>query len=1255
MYRRERARLWSRVVAPVLVLLLSCRTKDSGESSLAGIETGACAGVSASDGLEFPAKSQVARAAQVARWRVVGVPANGGISFSYIVTGLAETRVPMVLGTGILDAATLATLGPQPTREQVATLVPALQFAWGARDANTPSDAALGRALSEDMPYLTCLEQLGATAQQAVQTKPLPLTASSPGGAASCRAQEIGLLNVGALTLARLTAALAKQDLGGVAQAAATFADANRDLNCCRGLDSPVVSRGEQCSCAARFPDRPVLREIPASDPVDNQYLCEACPASSPKWNGHSCEVCPPGDAACSTNKCPMSAPQWDGTSCKPCPKGEAWSIARQLCSRNGADLNWTKFLPNKTGRGGNPACFYNVTFSATGYYDIFGNVSTFTLLGGAQFNDKKWYPNFTAPPNARGPIHGIGLQTIEASTDLDPSCKADVYNPPLVFVPVHYATIIDGESGSPAARPLWGGTQEWGYSTWGQLSNAQSVGPWCCRYLYNNSCALSRRAESQTFDIQLLDVQIDPAFSAGVANCDRDYPPGPYTPPPVETPRGPSECPNGALLNDGSCEGGGPCAAPLVPDKDGSCMCPADGPPVLLGDDGKPVSPAQCGCSEGRRWNATKKACEHDAKCFGAVGDNCTPLQSDPKLKRVLGAPACGAAARGPQSACLSDPLYDPVAALQYQSISVGSLLHDDCCRRHPNGLFCGGDSSEPAACASEFLRGTQETLVPGAVWRKLFDPNVAMNDAAICADDACGTLTPYAGQLLAPAGSVMASDDARFCQSGSVTRLPSGETLCSGGYQTSRPTERVVAANPPAEAPTGGDCERFTGTAEEMRYWVTAGTSLAKGSFLSLARGMSAADMRAYYESVVQISRSRANSPTQLWVWRDAHRMIQSAAVLTADPAEGSATLESLTATRDGAASPLFRCLVDSFTVKGAGTLIVVATPQAPGFWAAEAVRVNRDETYPVFAARRPTAQGADDEWYFVSNETEVNPGVGPKFDTVISGKPAENDRPFFTPLGTNFEAGQSRKIIAAHGRGLSTAFKVPSGITLIDLTPRNYVIIGNVVRNVSLGYNVASLPARVYSPGDIVSDRALAPLESEKRWVPQPDPTGTRTVSKAEDIYFVASATTLSAVVTQLSAQGRTGTYYVGSCNNLESRPAGVVMWGSFFEPYDTLGSVRTCDDAVLAAASREAQAACGSNMFDGHLECLDAFETTLCRVTGGAASTRRQQGEDCRATLVSERDMCWGGVANAWRDTAIRASGRFSDDCARCSSR
>lgn len=160
------------------------------------------------------------------------------------------------------------------------------------------------------------------------------------------------------------------------------------------------------------------------------------------------------------------------------------------------------------------------------------------------------------------------------------------------------------------------------------------------------------------------------------------------------------------------------------------------------------------------------------DEPCFGAIGNGC-------------------AGGGGGPADLLAPPAKDIGGGMKTQEVSVGSILHDNCCVDNPNGQHCNGynaaqelmNDSQP--CVKEWRKAFYNTR-DGRKWTATFGPynsNVKSDDLTKAAarktrlSDGTGNFKyDYAGQetvstrkLAAPKGTSLDYSDKAFCASGS------------------------------------------------------------------------------------------------------------------------------------------------------------------------------------------------------------------------------------------------------------------------------------------------------------------------------------------------------------------------------------------------------------------------------------------------------------------------------------------------------
>lgn len=212
-------------------------------------------------------------------------------------------------------------------------------------------------------------------------------------------------------------------------------------------------------------------------------------------------------------------------------------------------------------------------------------------------------------------------------------------------------------------------------------------------------------------------------------------------------------------------------------------CVCPLDAP--RWDPDAR-----SCACTEeGRVYDPVEGRCRPEERCFGALGAQCTPLQRDPAFTGIFPV-SCGIDHVGPPRdavPCTADPWFREVVdtegrALQWQAVGVGSLRHDQCCRRHPQGFFCGEHGSLFGTCREEFNLAIADFLTPGATWGRLFDPETpSATDIFVDGDWRRDELTSYGRGLRAGAGADVRDGDGWACASGETWDRPRCQRVCA------------------------------------------------------------------------------------------------------------------------------------------------------------------------------------------------------------------------------------------------------------------------------------------------------------------------------------------------------------------------------------------------------------------------------------------------------------------------------------------
>ena len=127
------------------------------------------------------------------------------------------------------------------------------------------------------------------------------------------------------------------------------------------------------------------------------------------------------------------------------------------------------------------------------------------------------------------------------------------------------------------------------------------------------------------------------------------------------------------------------------------------------------------------------------DAPCFGAAGNGCATIGE-----------------RAQPGYCKAQPGGREVECV----VNAGSIEHDSCCATHPNGRGCAGKGDD-GSCAYEWDK-SQSRTAHGLYWTRRFDPLKPNRNGV-----------PDFNQLCAPAGSVIAAGDERWCCSRSASAL--------------------------------------------------------------------------------------------------------------------------------------------------------------------------------------------------------------------------------------------------------------------------------------------------------------------------------------------------------------------------------------------------------------------------------------------------------------------------------------------------
>lgn len=154
------------------------------------------------------------------------------------------------------------------------------------------------------------------------------------------------------------------------------------------------------------------------------------------------------------------------------------------------------------------------------------------------------------------------------------------------------------------------------------------------------------------------------------------------------------------------------------------------------------------------------------DERCFGAVGSACGGFfegigmlfnRAAAALSLTLiNTAAVGCIPWGTQSACW---------------VSTGSIKHDNCCVRNPNGVACGGNNSE-STCSAEWDEAVRASA-RGRVWVQAFDAGRRADLTPVASPRSryAGGEVNETARLCAPSGTYLDDNQVAFCCSGSAT----------------------------------------------------------------------------------------------------------------------------------------------------------------------------------------------------------------------------------------------------------------------------------------------------------------------------------------------------------------------------------------------------------------------------------------------------------------------------------------------------
>lgn len=129
-------------------------------------------------------------------------------------------------------------------------------------------------------------------------------------------------------------------------------------------------------------------------------------------------------------------------------------------------------------------------------------------------------------------------------------------------------------------------------------------------------------------------------------------------------------------------------------------------------------------------------------AYCFGATGAGCGSAGQPAYCRPALGST---------ELECM---------------VSAGSIEHDGCCFLHPEGRACGGRSEDATQCSYEWEKA-QRRVTQGLYWTRRVNPRDANTAGTVDFQKYC-----------APAGSVIAAGDDRYCCSRVAVALEERDT---------------------------------------------------------------------------------------------------------------------------------------------------------------------------------------------------------------------------------------------------------------------------------------------------------------------------------------------------------------------------------------------------------------------------------------------------------------------------------------------
>jgi protein-arginine deiminase len=822
----------------------------------------------------------------IKRWQLMPPTFDpASLDLTYQVMGFRADGIPGLAGSMTIDAASASpTSHGNATYAMDASDAALVPFAATLTNGELPREVAqllwreIGKALARANDFC------GLDTESAPGSATRALGVDEPGPMASCRHEQEALSLHALIALeAMLRGPISPTALPKVQQID-SWQDKAAAANCCMGRNANLPGRQGYpytgCACAEKFPDRPVRVIEQLEDPTvcDTWYdhctsfYCVACPADRPNFNRQieRCEACPGGT-------------KWKGGSCKP-DQADQPDVS-----------SYPDFIPNPSASGRNPDCLYEVRWTQTspestrnwvsllaGFRGFARVNADFTFNRGCFASTSEcvqelyicqdvpeWSPSWGA---MRGP-----------HLNLVPYGAVNPYSSN--EVPALPANDFDANPGEATAR-LFRGTS---IHSVGQVFSLEA--DHYCHPASFRACSCDQpRVVPHT--VTITDVRPSPFYG-----CDADADSAP-----------------GMMPSPGA--GSGTPVNPGGPGND-PAACPGDGPPRLRDKMGALVEPPQCACPKDARWNKDTGACEEGDRCLGAEGSKCTPIHRDPALPRFIGVGSCGANHQGPAGpTCLADEHHLSLSdSLQYQSVTLGSIRHDDCCVSNPNGVFCGGPGPGTPACLKEFTAAIMDSMVDGRSWRVLFDRAFTTPAGTRLLDEGRNP-TVYARQLLAPGGVPMKAGDAAFCASGKVVSgggtprcaFPSDDPASAAGRP--RPVGDGVAGgyaaasvDQPADSST---CERLiAGTRwNAQRLYVTSDTLVS--------RLTSASAGATYVQLGSHLDARAAASGGSLWALRDRRDVVQALALVSA-AADGSGMIvDALAQGASGAATALLGCLV-------------------------------------------------------------------------------------------------------------------------------------------------------------------------------------------------------------------------------------------------------------------------------------------------------------------------------------------------------